>query len=82
MFAGITCLRPTAPANGQVTQPIGSPQYGSQATFTCNSGYRYFDAVTSVNITNIGLTIPGNWSFEIRGFHEIQRISHEIWQIS
>ena len=32
---------------------------------------------------NIGLTIPGNWSFEIRQIsHEIQQISHEIQWIS
>ena len=36
-------------------------------------------------ILNIGLTIPGNWSFEIRRISagEIRRISAgEIWQIS
>ena len=38
---GITCPRLAALINGQVTQPTGSPEYGSQATFTCNSGYRY-----------------------------------------
>ena len=39
--AAITCPRLAYPTNGQVDQPTGSPEYGSQATFTCNSGYRY-----------------------------------------
>ena len=38
---GITCPRITNPINGQVDQPAGLPEYGSQATFTCNSGHRY-----------------------------------------
>ena len=41
IFTGITCPQIAAPTNGQVNQPAGSPEYGSQATFTCNSGYRY-----------------------------------------